>query len=86
MSAQPDMFGHRDPAIGLSVRLVRNGAGRCHDDVYELAPGRGHHAYELLCSTCGRHRGWLPKAAADFIHKIIDKFGRPTESIVIRNL
>jgi hypothetical protein len=42
------------------------------------------HAGSLVCSTCGKHRGWLPRHAYNFVTEIINKFGRPTEPIAYR--
>jgi hypothetical protein len=43
-------------------------------------------AHLLTCATCRRQRGWLSKQETDFINTIINTFGRPTASIVLRNL
>jgi hypothetical protein len=32
-----------------------------------IRPGRGPHRYELRCTNCGRHRGWLKAAAAELL-------------------
>jgi hypothetical protein len=72
-SRQSDCFGFEDPLIGLYVKLERAIDRRrpCHDNMCEIASGRGPHRYALLCATCGTFRGWLPKAAALFVAKTI---------------
>jgi hypothetical protein len=42
------------------------------------------HAGSLVCNACGKHRGWLPNPARDFILETISKFGRPYEPIAYR--
>jgi hypothetical protein len=43
------------------------------------------HAAALHCSWCNRHRGWLPKPAANFLADAATLFGRSTEPILICN-
>jgi hypothetical protein len=43
------------------------------------------HAAALHCSWCNRHRGWLPKAAANFLAEAATLFGRSVEPILIHN-
>jgi hypothetical protein len=66
--------------IASSIRITP-----CHDNVAKLHAGRGPHAYALLCPTCGRHRGWLPKAAADFFTETVRAFGVPSEPLIYRD-
>jgi hypothetical protein len=33
----------------------------------EFRSASGPHGHGLVCVICDRHRGWLPKAAADFV-------------------
>jgi hypothetical protein len=42
------------------------------------------HAGSLVCCSCGKHRGWLPERARDFITETIKQFGRPTEPVAYR--
>jgi hypothetical protein len=42
------------------------------------------HAGGLVCFSCGKHRGWLPHHAYNFIVEIINQFGRPTEPVAYR--
>jgi len=43
------------------------------------------HAAELRCARCGRHRGWLPKQAVDFINATAARFSPPKEPIIVRD-
>ena len=56
-------------------------SARC---VLGLGASNGMHAANLTCASCGAHRGWLSKQTAQQIEAIIEKFGRPTEPIVLR--
>ena len=47
----------------------------CCENLSTLRPGKGPHAAELRCAGCGRHRGWLPKQAFDFLAAIADRLG-----------
>jgi hypothetical protein len=82
LPTHPDLLGFADPLIGLHVQLDR--AVPCHGNVAEICPGCGPHAYALLCTTCGRHLGWLPKAAADFVAETIRVFGIPQQPLILR--
>jgi hypothetical protein len=84
---QGDLFGDADPLIGLCVKLDREIDRRqpCHENVVELHAGRGGHAYALFCERCGRFRGWLPKAAAEFLTETIRVGGIPRETPIYRD-
>ena len=77
--SQGKSFATDDPLIGRRVLLDRivDQASGCHSNLVEISAGRGPHAYELRCTVCGNHRGWLPKAAADFLREAIRTFGAP---------
>jgi hypothetical protein len=81
---QPDFFG-TDALVGLRVQLDRDidRRQRCHENIVALCAGSGPHVYELRCVACGRHRGWLPKARADFIRKAIRMIGDPDDAPLI---
>jgi hypothetical protein len=83
---QHDLFGatpeERDPLVGLAVQLPDT--CRCGANVARIGPPVGPHLAELRCASCGRHRGWLPRAAHQFLSEIVNKFGRPDTPIAIR--
>jgi hypothetical protein len=58
-----------DPLIGLLLRLDRtcDRRGGCCQHTGAIEAGRGPHRYALRCDQCGRHRGWIPAAAADVL-------------------
>jgi hypothetical protein len=73
---------------GLRIRLERTTdvpCGVCGQTVVVIGNGAGPHVASLHCASCDRHRGWLPKAIADFLLGTINRFGRPPEAITIRN-
>ncbi len=72
-----------DRLSGIQVKLPDN-CGKCRDTVAIIGPGRGPHRAELLCHSCGSHRGWLSHTTYAFIADIANKFGCPTTPIVIR--
>ena len=83
---QQDLFSD-DPLIGLRVRLKRAIDRRqpCHGNLGEIHPGRGPHAYRLLCTACGRFRGWLSKPVAEFLAEVVRVGGVPDEPLTLRD-
>jgi hypothetical protein len=76
------------PLVGLRIRLRRSFDMPCcvcgETDVV-IGQGTGPHAASLHCASCGRHRGWLPKAVTKFLTEMIRLFGPPPDGIMIRN-
>ena len=88
MTIEPtgDLFGHKPPPQTI-VRLDR-GIDRsqpCCAPFAIIQAGQGQHAAELRCAGCGKHRGWLPKLALDFLAETARRFGAPAESLVLRD-
>jgi hypothetical protein len=74
--------------LGLPIKLERTIDGpcaACGDTAVIIGEGAGPHIASLRCACCDRHRGWLPKAVADFLTDLVVRFGRPTEPITVRN-
>jgi hypothetical protein len=71
-----------DPLIGLTVRPDDDCS--CGEGVAVIKAAKHPHAGALICITCGKHRGWLPRHAADFITENIKHFGRPSEPVSYR--
>ena len=82
----PAVTGATSPLLGLQVKLERNidKTKPCHRNVATVHPGKGPHAGELRCADCDRHRGWLSKEAGEQLLAVIEKFGMPTEPLIIR--
>jgi hypothetical protein len=57
----------------------------CCENLATIGAGKGPHSAELRCATCGRHRGWLPQEAGEFLKAITEQFGPPTEPIALRD-
>ena len=57
----------------------------CCENLATLRPGKGPHGAELRCAGCGRHRGWLPKEATEFMKSVERKFGASTDPITLRD-
>jgi hypothetical protein len=73
---------------GLRIRLERTKdvpCGVCGQTVVVVGIAAEPHVASLHCAICDRHRGWLPKTIADFLMETINRFGRPSETITIRN-
>src|SRR5262245_3849167 len=83
----PDLFSPPTSSPPMFVRLDRNidREAPCCSNIAECHPGRGPHAAELRCAECGRHRGWLPRQALDFVTTTTSRFGAPAEPIILRN-
>lgn len=56
----------------------------CCENLATIRPGKGPHGAELRCAGCGRHRGWLPKQALDFLETVAKRCGAP-EVITLRD-
>jgi hypothetical protein len=71
---------------GLQVKLDRpvDREQPCCRNVCTIGAARNPHAGELICATCGQHRGWLSKTAAHWIESVVTRFGAPTTPIVVR--
>jgi hypothetical protein len=87
-SAQLDLFRQavplppHDPSHGLSVQMLS--ACHCGATLAATGPGGGPHAASLHCEGCGVHRGWVSHATHRFLIELINKFGKPTEPIILR--
>ena len=57
----------------------------CCENLATIRPGKGPHGAELRCAGCGRHRGWLPRQATEFLNAIVNRFGNPAEPIELRD-
>jgi hypothetical protein len=57
----------------------------CCENLATIRPGKGPHGAELRCARCGRHRGWLPKQATEFLDGIANRFDNPAEPAVLRD-
>jgi hypothetical protein len=76
------------PLVGLRIRLTRTidaPCAVCGESVVVVGHGAGPHVAALHCMACSRHRGWLPKAIAEFLLAAVSQFGWPPEAILIRN-
>jgi YspA, cpYpsA-related SLOG family len=49
-------------------RCARDPCGGCIFGVIDAA--KGPHSYGLRCADCGRHRGWLKKAAGELLRTL----------------
>ena len=77
-----DALPPRDPTYGLLVQLPV--ACQCGGTLAVIGAGKGPHALATNCTACGAHRSWLSHMTHDFLTKLVNKFGRPTEPIVLR--
>ena len=56
----------------------------CCENLATIHVGKGPHGAELRCARCGRHRGWLPKQATEFLASVTERFGDP-DPIILRD-
>src|SRR5262249_49723495 len=76
-----------NPALAkIQVKLDRHVDRQkpCCQNWAVLAAGKGPHAAELKCMTCGAHRGWVSKTTFNFIETTVRLFG-VTEPFVIKD-
>lgn len=69
-------------AFGLIVKLPD--ACSCGATQATVGSSAGPHHASLRCRACERHRGWMSGETYNFITRVIDNFGRPTEPISVR--
>ena len=79
---EPQFFEDDDPLVGVRVRPDDDCA--CGEGVAVIKAAKPPHSGNLICIACGKHRGWLPRHAAQFILEIIKKVGRPSEPVAYR--
>jgi hypothetical protein len=73
--------------VGLTLKLDRSidHEQPCCENLAFIREGKAQHAAELRCSECGRHRGWLPHEALDFINETVARVGAPSTPIILRD-
>jgi hypothetical protein len=74
--------------IGLRIQLDRTKdvpCGDCGQHDVVIGAGVGPHIASLRCARCDRHRGWLPRGLVEFLLDVTRRFGRPTESLIIKD-
>jgi hypothetical protein len=81
MTKQIDLHD-TDPITGIDVRLPDH--CRCGASLAIIGAGAGPHCASLRCEVCDTHRGWVSRDSYNFLISIIEKFGRPTEPVLIR--
>jgi hypothetical protein len=70
------------PLFGLTVRF--EGCRDCCSNTGTIEPGGGDTFANLICSGCGTRRGTLSGKTYEFLTAIVQKFGAPSEPIVLR--
>ena len=75
------------PIIGLRISLERtvDTPCVCGETAVNIGQGTAPHAASLYCASCDRHRGWLPRAIAEFVLDVVRWFGRPADAVALRN-
>src|SRR5262249_20876756 len=84
-----EVEGQREvsPLDGLRLRLEGQYAQGCHNNIAIIRVGKGLHVAELRCAGCGKHCGWLPKAAANWLLDILAFWPEAKkETHVLRNV
>jgi hypothetical protein len=56
---------------GLRLRLEGEYAHGCCRNRAIVRAGKGPHVAELRCANCGKHCGWPPKAAANWLLDVL---------------
>jgi len=75
------------PLVGAVVFLDRTIDRRrpCCANTGVIIPGTEPHAAGIVCADCGRHRGWLPRTTVSKLREIIERFGMPSEPLIVRD-
>lgn len=80
----PQKIKTTDPLVGLIVTLPT--ACKCGAVNTITGPGVGPHRASLHCVDCRAYRQWLGRRTCAFLIETINKFGRPTAPIAIRQV
>jgi hypothetical protein len=75
------------PLNGLRLSLEGEYAKQCHKNIAVVHAGKGPHAAELRCADCGKHCGWLPKPAANWLLGVLAFWPEAkNETHILRNV
>jgi hypothetical protein len=77
---QLDLFRQQQPPLVLQPPQPC----RCGCELAVIGEGKGPHIASLHCAECATHHGWVSHATHKFLTETINRFGRPTEPIVLR--
>jgi hypothetical protein len=69
-------------SVGLEVKLPTK--CKCGAPSAAICSGTETHPGELRCPKCGKHRGWMSHETFGFLSSVIDRFGSPTEPVIVR--
>ena len=72
-----------NPLVGIDVRLP-DSCKNCGSPLAVIGPSRPPHRASMRCKSCGSFRGWVSNVSFDFISKVVEQFGQPTEPILIQ--
>jgi hypothetical protein len=85
-AGQPDLFAVSVPvshsAVGLAIQLPSDCL--CGSASAAVCRGTGLYPGELKCPKCGKHRGWVSCETFRFLSGTVDRFGNPTEPVLVR--
>jgi hypothetical protein len=71
--------------VGLAVKMLHRPCRACGSVNFIIGSSKAMHHASLHCAECSYHGGWLSKGAFTFLEMTVDKFGRPTAPIIVRN-
>ena len=71
-----------NPLVGIDVRLP-DSCKHCGSQLAVIGPSRPPHRASMNCKSCASFRGWVSNVSFDFISKVVEQFGQPTEPILI---
>jgi hypothetical protein len=72
--------------IGLKIRMDRpvDRERPCCRNICMISAAKLPHAGALNCVDCGQQRGWLSNSTAQWIERVMARFGAPTTPIIVR--
>jgi hypothetical protein len=72
MQTEPFEHTPSSPINGMRLRLERKEDKKgCCQNIAIIRAGKAPHVGELRCAECDRHRGWLPKEAANWLLTVL---------------
>jgi hypothetical protein len=70
--------------VGLAVKMVHRPCRSCGSANFIIGSSAAMHHAGLRCAECNHHGGWMSKGAFTFVRMTIEKFGRPTTPVSVR--
>jgi hypothetical protein len=83
--ANPTSTAPSTGIVGLAVKMLHRPCRTCGCTDFIIGSSAAMHCARLTCAGCDAFGGWMSQGAFTFTRMTIEKFGRPTEPIIVRH-